>query len=118
MYQPPADYVRAKPFKKIYVPWRDHPNYNFIGLIIGPRGNTQKRMEQETGSKISIRGKGSVKEGGKNKGGPDDDDELHVHIDGPTMEVVRDVVCCDAIGIYTYMYICTCRPDQTRYDMI
>ena len=25
---------------------RDYPGYNFIGLILGPRGNTQKRMEQ------------------------------------------------------------------------
>ena len=36
---------------------------NFIGLIIGPRGNTLKKMERETGAKIMIRGKGSVKEG-------------------------------------------------------
>lgn len=25
---------------------KDYPGYNFIGLILGPRGNTQKRMEQ------------------------------------------------------------------------
>jgi hypothetical protein len=24
---------------------QEHPGYNFIGLIIGPRGNTQKRMQ-------------------------------------------------------------------------
>lgn len=44
--------------------------YNFIGLIIGPRGNTQKRMEKETRCKIAIRGKGAVKEGRASKGGP------------------------------------------------
>lgn len=32
--------------------------YNFIGLIIGPRGNTQKRMQSETNTKIAIRGRG------------------------------------------------------------
>ena len=37
--------------------------YNFIGLIIGPRGSTQKRLEKETNTKIAIRGKGSVKDG-------------------------------------------------------
>lgn len=34
-----------------------------VGLLIGPRGNTLKRMESESGAKIAIRGKGSVKEG-------------------------------------------------------
>lgn len=34
--------------EKIYIPERMYPGYNFMGLIIGPRGNTQKRMEKET----------------------------------------------------------------------
>ena len=32
-------------------------------MVSGPRGNTLKNMEKETGAKIIIRGKGSVKEG-------------------------------------------------------
>lgn len=62
------------------------------GLIIGPRGNTQKRMERETDCKIAIRGKGSVKEGARR--GPkaiDEDDELHVYISGDTEENVEKV---------------------------
>jgi hypothetical protein len=47
---------------KIYIPINEYPGYNFIGLIIGPRGNTQKRMQTETNTKIAIRGRGSVKE--------------------------------------------------------
>ena len=42
---------------------KDFLGYNFNGLVIGPRGNTHKRMEKETGAKIVIRDKGSVKEG-------------------------------------------------------
>ena len=38
-YQPPADYVRQKPMRKMYIPVKEYPNYNFIGLVIGPRGN-------------------------------------------------------------------------------
>jgi len=34
-----------------------------VGLLIGPRGNTLKTMEADSGAKIAIRGKGSVKEG-------------------------------------------------------
>ncbi|CAN0309097.1 unnamed protein product, partial [Discosporangium mesarthrocarpum] len=90
MFRPPADFVKSKPFRKLYIPTSDYPGYNFIGLIIGPRGNTQKRMERETDCKIAIRGKGSVKEGARR--GPrqaDEDDELHVHITGETEEQVE-----------------------------
>ena len=81
-FQPPSDFVRTKPFKRLMIPFREFPTYNFIGLIIGPRGNTQKELEQATGCKISIRGKGSSKEGSQGRAGknPDDDEELHVHV--------------------------------------
>ncbi|KAF2834746.1 hypothetical protein M501DRAFT_983614, partial [Patellaria atrata CBS 101060] len=63
-YKPPADYRRpTKTQEKVYVPVNDYPEINFIGLLIGPRGNTLKKMESQSGAKIAIRGKGSVKEG-------------------------------------------------------
>lgn len=83
LFRPPSDYQRQRLHRKIYIPVHDFPNYNFIGLIIGPRGNTQKRMEKETGCKIAIRGKGSVKEGSKGKKmNSDENDDLHVLITG------------------------------------
>ncbi|RLN84984.1 hypothetical protein BBJ28_00003105 [Nothophytophthora sp. Chile5] len=83
LFRPPADYMRQKLHRKIYIPIKDFPSYNFIGLIIGPRGNTQKRMERETNCKIAIRGKGSVKEGSKGKKvNADENDDLHVLITG------------------------------------
>jgi len=88
VFKPPADYkpLNIKKSRKIYIPAKEYPDYNFIGLIIGPRGETQKRMERESGAKIAIRGKGSVKEG---KGRPSDDhEELHVMITGDTEESV------------------------------
>lgn len=45
--------------RKIFIP--DHPTYNFIGRILGPRGNSVRRLESLTGCKILIRGEGSVK---------------------------------------------------------
>jgi len=42
---------------------RTNLNHQTVGLLIGPRGNTLKQMESESGAKIAIRGKGSVKEG-------------------------------------------------------
>ena len=83
--------MKAKPFRKLFIPLREYPTYNFIGLIIGPRGNTQKRMERETGCKISIRGKGSIKEGSKGRAAKntDDDDDLHVYVQGDDEEKVQ-----------------------------
>ena len=53
----------AKFARKIYIPWKEYPSYNFIGMVIGPRGSTQKKLEQQTLCKVSVRGKGSGKEG-------------------------------------------------------
>lgn len=87
LFRPPADYMRQKLHRKIYIPIKEFPQYNFIGLIIGPRGNTQKRMEKESNCKIAIRGKGSVKEGSKGKKmNADENDDLHVLITGEREE--------------------------------
>jgi len=82
----PGFLTKRKRSRKIRIPVEDHPTYNFIGLIIGPRGKTQKDMESKTGCKIAIRGKGSVKEGakGRRNGVPleGEDEPLHVVITG------------------------------------
>lgn len=82
----PGFLTKRKRSRKIPIPVEDHPTYNFIGLIIGPRGKTQKDMEGKTGCKIAIRGKGSVKEGarGRRNGVPleGEDEPLHVVITG------------------------------------
>ncbi|KAF8251720.1 hypothetical protein K440DRAFT_595188 [Wilcoxina mikolae CBS 423.85] len=92
-YHPPSDYRRpTKTQEKIYVPVNDYPEINFIGLLIGPRGNTLKKMETESGAKIAIRGKGSVKEG---KGRSDaahtsnQEEDLHCLIMADTEEKVN-----------------------------
>uniref|UniRef100_A0A1D1XPF3 Branchpoint-bridging protein n=1 Tax=Anthurium amnicola TaxID=1678845 RepID=A0A1D1XPF3_9ARAE len=90
-FRPPADYRPPKLQKKLYIPMKEYPGYNFIGLIIGPRGNTQKRMEKETGAKIVIRGKGSVKEGRLQqkrdlKPDPSENEDLHVLVEAETQE--------------------------------
>jgi transcription antitermination factor NusA-like protein len=64
--------------RKIYVP--KDSNFNYTGLIIGPRGANQKRLEEETGCKILVRGRGSQKEGQPPQ--PDDNEDQHVLIVG------------------------------------
>jgi far upstream element-binding protein len=64
--------------RKIFIP--TNKGFNFAGLIIGPKGANQKRLEEETGCKILVRGKGSQKEG--QPAANDDWDPLHVMIAG------------------------------------
>ncbi|KAI6208891.1 KH domain-containing protein [Aphelenchoides besseyi] len=48
--------------EKVFVPVKEHPDYNFVGRILGPRGMTAKQLEAETGCKIMVRGKGSMRD--------------------------------------------------------
>eukprot|EP01103_Thecamoeba_quadrilineata_P017629 TRINITY_DN6336_c0_g1_i1.p1 TRINITY_DN6336_c0_g1~~TRINITY_DN6336_c0_g1_i1.p1 ORF type:complete len:318 (+),score=63.98 TRINITY_DN6336_c0_g1_i1:111-956(+) len=80
-FKPPPGYQsNVKKTKKIYVPVKQYPDYNFIGQIIGPRGLTQKELEKTTGAKIAIRGKGSVLSGKERSTPAAEDDDLHVFI--------------------------------------
>jgi protein quaking len=47
---------------RLDVPVEKFPNYNFVGRILGPRGNSLKRIESMTECRIYIRGRGSVKD--------------------------------------------------------
>ncbi|KAL7669286.1 hypothetical protein ACOME3_009948 [Neoechinorhynchus agilis] len=51
--------------QKLYIPVDEHPDFNFIGRILGPRGMTAKQLEIETGCKIMVRGKGSIRDRAK-----------------------------------------------------
>ncbi|ORZ38729.1 hypothetical protein BCR44DRAFT_48185 [Catenaria anguillulae PL171] len=97
-YHPPTEYRRpTKLQEKIYIPVREFPSINFIGLLLGPRGSTLKQMEADSGAKIAIRGKGSVKEG---KGAPtsyqNQEEDLHCVITGETEAKVK--AGCDMVN--------------------
>ena len=38
---------------KVMIPQDDYPEINFVGLLIGPRGNTLKNLEKEVNSLCS-----------------------------------------------------------------
>jgi splicing factor 1 len=84
--------------ERVIIPADLYPNINFVGLLIGPRGNTLKRMEADSGAKISIRGKGAEKEGrvrsdGTKSGGQEED--LHCVVTGESEAAVKK--CVDLI---------------------
>ncbi|KAJ1727107.1 hypothetical protein LPJ61_004759 [Coemansia biformis] len=91
-YRPPSDFRRRSRFsEKVFIPVDENPGLNFIGLLIGPRGNTLKKIESESGSKISIRGRGSIKEGKRRDSAhiPGADEDLHCHVVADSEEKVR-----------------------------
>jgi protein quaking len=48
--------------EKLHVPVAEYPDFNFVGRILGPRGMTAKQLETDTGCKIMVRGKGSMRD--------------------------------------------------------
>jgi splicing factor 1 len=64
---------------RLMFPTDKFPGYNFQGVLIGPRGSNQKRLELETKCKIAVRGEGTR----KRKDGiraPGDEDPIHAFI--------------------------------------
>lgn len=51
--------------ERVLIPVKQFPRINFVGKLLGPGGSTIKRLQEETGAKISVLGKGSMKD--KNK---------------------------------------------------
>lgn len=84
------DITRDKPIKiavRVAVPVRDHPKvckshllvllqletrlllflncdlqFNFVGKLLGPKGNSLKRLQEETMCKMSVLGRGSMRD--------------------------------------------------------
>ncbi|KAH6778659.1 RNA-binding KH domain-containing protein [Perilla frutescens var. hirtella] len=47
---------------RVDIPVDQYPNYNFVGRLLGPRGNSLKRVEATTECRVLIRGRGSIKD--------------------------------------------------------
>uniref|UniRef100_A0A3B4WQ91 KH domain-containing, RNA-binding, signal transduction-associated protein 1 n=1 Tax=Seriola lalandi dorsalis TaxID=1841481 RepID=A0A3B4WQ91_SERLL len=54
--------------ERVLIPVKQYPKFNFVGKILGPQGNTIKRLQEETGAKISVLGKGSMRDKAKEEG--------------------------------------------------
>ncbi|KAL1348651.1 hypothetical protein HN51_024639 [Arachis hypogaea] len=52
----------VKKILRLDIPSDSYPNFNFVGRLLGPRGNSLKRVEATTGCRVYIRGKGSIKD--------------------------------------------------------
>lgn len=91
---PPNDFKPVKKIRRIIIPQEKYPEYNFMGLIIGPRGCNHKRLESESGAQISIRGRGTQKEGKKTDHQTEEEAGMpqHIHIAADTEESLDKAV--------------------------
>lgn len=52
----------VKKTMRVDIPVDKYPTYNFVGRLLGPRGNSLKRVEVSTDCRVLIRGRGSIKD--------------------------------------------------------
>ncbi len=95
-YQPPAayKYKNAQLEDRVMIPAEENPHINFMGLLLGPRGNFLEELKKKTKCNIVIRGKGTLKTGmtGINKDGKKYqalDEPMHALITANTAEDVK-----------------------------
>ncbi|XP_077222605.1 KH domain-containing protein At5g56140-like isoform X2 [Tasmannia lanceolata] len=54
--------IIVKKTMRVDIPVDTYPTYNFVGRLLGPRGNSLKRVEASTECRVLIRGRGSIKD--------------------------------------------------------
>lgn len=77
------------------------PPYQIRGFIVGPNGQNVKHIQQQTGCKLQVKGRGS---GFIDRNtGREDDVPLHLHMFGPDAEMVKRAkeLCLDLVSAVT-----------------
>ncbi|XP_024975296.1 KH domain-containing protein At3g08620-like isoform X2 [Cynara cardunculus var. scolymus] len=86
----------TKRLLRLDVPVDIFPNFNFIGRLLGPRGNSLKRVEALTGCRVFIRGRGSIRDPNKEerlRGRPGNEhlnEPLHIVIEAESPASIVD----------------------------
>ncbi|XP_029404810.1 KH domain-containing, RNA-binding, signal transduction-associated protein 3-like isoform X3 [Bactrocera neohumeralis] len=78
-----ADVYKQKPMKitqKVFVPVKQYPKFNFTGKLLGPKGNSLRRLHEETQCKIIIKGRGSMRDRNKEEELRQSGDPQHAHL--------------------------------------
>ncbi|XP_017481704.1 PREDICTED: KH domain-containing, RNA-binding, signal transduction-associated protein 2-like [Rhagoletis zephyria] len=78
-----ADVYKQKPIKlvqKVFVPIKQYPKFNFTGKILGPKGNSLRRLQDETQCRIVIKGRNSIRDRVKEEEMRNSGDPRHTHL--------------------------------------
>ena len=58
------------------------PQFNFVGKLLGPKGNSLKRLQEETLTKMAVLGKGSMRDKAREEA------VSYTHLTLPTKRIV------------------------------
>ncbi|XP_067646970.1 KH domain-containing, RNA-binding, signal transduction-associated protein 2-like [Eurosta solidaginis] len=78
-----ADVFKQKPIKlaqKVFIPIKQYPKFNFTGKILGPKGNSLRRLQDETQCRIVIKGRNSIRDRAKEEEMRNSGDPRHSHL--------------------------------------
>ncbi|XP_033152487.1 uncharacterized protein LOC117135983 [Drosophila mauritiana] len=79
-----ADVYQQKPMKitqKVFVPVNQFPKFNFVGKILGPKGNSLRRLQEESQCKIAIKGRSSIRDRNKEEQLRSSGDRRYAHLE-------------------------------------
>lgn len=85
--KPMSSFIDHKYEHRIYIPKEEYPYINFVGLILGPKGINQKRMQAETNCRILVKGKGSSS---RQTNDPTNEDALHIYISAANQDILQN----------------------------
>lgn len=75
--------------EKLIIPVNKYPNYNFVGKILGPKGNTLKGIQASSKTKISILGRGSMRDRDKEEELLQSKDSKYDHLKEPLHVLIQ-----------------------------
>ena len=77
--------------QKVFVPVKQYSKFNFTGKILGPKGNSLRRLQEETQCKITIKGRNSMRDKTKEEELRNSDDPRHSHLNKDTFLEISTV---------------------------
>ena len=80
-FMTPYDWKPMKKSRRIYLPEYDNPELNFVSLVLGNRGKTQRVLEDMSGCRISVQGRMASK---NKRPGQNMDEQTHVLVQAET----------------------------------
>ena len=87
--------MRSKPSQrqdqKVYIPLEDSKKFNLVGRLLGPKGLTLKRIQGETQTKMSILGRGSIRDRAKEEELRNSGDPTYAHLSDDLHVLVESI---------------------------
>lgn len=79
----PFDWKPLKKTRKVLLPEIEDPELNFVAIVLGPKGRTQKLLEELSNCRISVRGRLAA---GSKRTSTEDEEQTHVLVQAETDE--------------------------------